>query len=314
MEVNDNEKTLKSPIKNVCELCDFMSSSNKDYNRHLLTRKHLKTTITTLNDNEKNPKEVCKNFACGNCPKKFKDRAGLWRHNKKCNVVASKPVHENKMDTDKDLILVLIKENSELKHMMMEQHASTQNMMLEVIKNGTHHTTNHTNSHNKTFNLQVFLNETCKDAMNITDFVNNIQLQLSDLEKMGEVGYVNGLSNIIVKNLKDMDVSSRPIHCTDSKREIMYIKDEDKWDKELNGNPKVRNAIKHIAHKNSKLLNEFKEKNPDYNNSSSRVSDKYNKLLIETMGGKGDNDVEKENKIIRNITKEVIVEKENTLS
>jgi hypothetical protein len=310
MEVNDNEKTLKSPIKNRCDVCDFKSGSIKDYNRHLLTRKHLKTTMTTLNDNEKNPKEVCKNFACDNCPKKYNDRAGLWRHNKKCISIAPKPVHENKMDTDKDLILVLIKENSELKHMMMEQHASTQNMMLEVIKNGTHHTTNHTNSHNKTFNLQVFLNETCKDAMNITDFVNNIQLQLSDLEKMGEVGYVNGLSNIIVKNLKDMDVSSRPIHCTDSKREIMYIKDEDKWDKELNGNPKVRNAIKHIAHKNSKLLNEFKEKNPDYNNSSSRVSDKYNKLLIETMGGKGDNDVEKENKIIRNITKEVIVEKE----
>ena len=145
--------------------------------------------------------------------------------------------------------------------------------------------------------------------MNITDFVNNIQLQLSDLEKMGEIGYVNGISNIIVKNLKDMDIASRPIHCTDIKREVLYIKDEDKWDKEPNDHPKVRNAIKHIAHKNSKLLIEFKEKNPDYNNSSSKVSDKYNKLLIETMGGKGDNDCEKEHKIIKAVTKEVMLDK-----
>ena len=185
-----------------------------------------------------------------------------------------------------------------------------QEIMLQVIKAGTHTITNNTNSNNKTFNLQFFLNDTCKDAMNITDFVNNIQLQLSDLEKMGDIGYVNGISSIIVKKLKDMDVNSRPIHCTDVKREIMYVKDEDKWDKEENGNPKIRHAIKHIAFKNTKLLNQFKDKYPDYNNSSSRVSDNYNKILIESMGGKGDNDLEKENKIIRNITKEVTVEKE----
>ena len=189
---------------------------------------------------------------------------------------------------------------------LINQNNELQTQVLELLKSGTHNT----NSHNKTFNLNFFLNDTCKNAMNIMDFVNNLQLQMNDLEKMGEVGYVNGISEIIIKNLKDMDITERPIHCTDKKREVLYVKDEDKWDKELNGNPKVRHAIKHIAHKNSKLLNEFKEKYPDYNNSSSKVSDRYNHLLIESMGGKGDNDVEKENKIIRNVTKEVIVEKE----
>tara|TARA_B110000971_G_scaffold22030_1_gene19936 strand:+ start:726 stop:1391 length:666 start_codon:yes stop_codon:yes gene_type:complete len=204
---------------------------------------------------------------------------------------------------EKELIMTLIKENSDLKTMMLE----TQNKMMSVLEKGI---VQNNNSNNKTFNLNFFLNDTCKNAMNISDFVNNLQLQLSDLEKMGEIGYVNGISNIILKNLKDMDITSRPIHCTDVKREVMYIKDSDKWDKEENGNPKVRKAIKCISHNNSRLLNEFKEKNPNYNNSSSKVSDIYNKLLIETMGGKGDNDDEKENKIIRNIIKEIIVEKD----
>ena len=285
MQANENIKNMLGEF--YCDTCDYKCSKSSSWSQHLLTAKHHKAK-TGL-------KQAIKIYACDICSMKFNHQSSFCRHKKKAHPLKIEPPNE---PTDKSLIFMLLKQNSQL----IEQNA-------ELVKNGTHNTTNN-NSHNKTFNLQFFLNETCKDAMNITDFVNNIQLQLSDLEKMGEVGYVNGLSNIIVKNLKDMDVSSRPIHCTDSKREIMYIKDEDKWDKELNGNPKVRNAIKHIAHKNSKLLIEFKEKHPDYNNSSSKVSDKYNKLLIESMGGKGDNDVEKENKIIRNITKEIIVEKE----
>ena len=265
-----------------------------------------------VNDSKKIPK-IPKMFEC-ECGKKYKFDSGLYRHKKQCNYVNNNQTNNadnnntnntnnnnNINNNEKDLIMTLIKENSELKNMMM----NTQNKMLEVLEKGTHNT----NSHNKTFNLQFFLNDTCKDAMNIMDFVNNLQLQLSDLEKMGEIGYVNGISNIIVKNLKDMDVTARPIHCTDIKREILYIKDEDKWDKETNDHPKVRNIIKHVAHKNSKLLNEFKEKYPDYNNSSSKISDQYNKILIETMGGKGDNDYEKENKIIKNLSKEVVLEK-----
>jgi hypothetical protein len=186
----------------------------------------------------------------------------------------------------------------------------TQNQMMEVIKNGTNNTliNNTTNSHNKAFNLNFFLNETCKDAMNIMDFVDSIKLQLSDLEKVGEVGYVEGISNIIVKNLNELDVTQRPVHCTDKKRETMYIKDEDKWEKD-ESNSKIKKAIKRVASKNQRLLPKFKEAHPDCGTYHSKYSDQYNKIIIESVGGSGDNDAEKEEKIIRNISKNVIVEK-----
>jgi uncharacterized membrane protein len=145
--------------------------------------------------------------------------------------------------------------------------------------------------------------------MNITDFVNSIQLQLSDLERVGKIGYVEGISNIITSNLKALDVTQRPIHCTDKKRETLYVKDEDKWEKENNEKKKLRKVIKHVAHKNSKLIPEFKNKYPNCVESESKKSDQYNKLIIEALGGSGDNDTEKEDKIIKKIAKEVIIDK-----
>jgi len=180
--------------------------------------------------------------------------------------------------------------------------------MYELCKNGTN-TTLINNSNNKTFNLNVFLNEQCKDAMNIMDFVDSLKLQLSDLENVGKLGFVEGITNIIVKNLKAMDVHKRPVHCSDSKREVMYVKDENKWEKENNENKKLRKAIKYIAHKNTKLLPEFKAKYPDCSKSESKHLDHYNKLVIEAMGGRGNNDIEKENKIIKNIAKEISIDK-----
>jgi hypothetical protein len=209
--------------------------------------------------------------------------------------------------------MLLIKENSELKNMMMSaqnQMMDTQTQMLEVIKTGTHNTTNNSNSHNKTFNLQFFLNETCKNAMNIMDFVDSLKLQLNDLERMGEIGFVNGMSNIIIKNLQSMDVTERPVHCTDQKREVMYVKDDGKWDKEEESKPKLRKAIKHIAHKNAKLIAEFKEKYPDYRTCASKISTQYNTMVIEAMGGLGCVDSVNENKIIKRISKEILVDKE----
>jgi hypothetical protein len=145
--------------------------------------------------------------------------------------------------------------------------------------------------------------------MNIMDFVDSIKLQLSDLEKIGEIGYTQGISNIITTNLKALEVTQRPVHCTDQKRETMYIKDEDKWEKEDENNSKIRKAIKRVANKNITLLPKFREKYPDYGNSSSKISDKYDHIVIEAMGGAGDNDIEKENKIIRNISKCVAIDK-----
>jgi hypothetical protein len=210
--------------------------------------------------------------------------------------------------TDKDkLIIQLLKQNSEL----IKDNSEFKNIMMDVIKNGTHNITNsnNTNSNNKTFNLNLFLNETCKDAMNITDFVDSIKLQLSDLENVGKLGYVEGLSNIIVKNLNDLDITERPIHCTDKKREVLYIKDEDKWEKEDHDKKKIRKVIRKVATKNALLLPKFKEAHPDCVKSVSPFSDQYNKLIIESMGGPGDNDNEKENKIIRNISKNITIEK-----
>ena len=217
--------------------------------------------------------------------------------------IAKNPTLKDETITDKELIMMILKQNQEV----MKQNCELQNnihhqqsVMMEVIKNGT--TINNTNSNNKTFNLQFFLNETCKDAMNITDFVDSIKLTLTDLEKVGKIGYVEGISNIITTNLKALDVTQRPIHCTDNKREIMYVKDENKWEKEAEKKDKIRKAIKFVANKNMKLLSKFKEIHPDCVTSESKYSDQYNKLLLESFGGAGDIDIDKENKIIRKIT------------
>jgi len=195
----------------------------------------------------------------------------------------------------------LMKENSEMK-----------NIILEVVKIGTHtnntNITNNNNSHNKAFNLNFFLNETCKDAMNIMDFVESIKLQVSDLESVGELGYIEGISNIIVKNLNALDVTQRPVHCTDKKRETIYIKDDNKWEKDEE-QKKMHKMIKKVADKNARLLPKFTEKYPDYKNYHSKTSDIYSKIIIEAMGGSGDNDYEKEEKIIKKIAREILVEK-----
>jgi predicted component of viral defense system (DUF524 family) len=169
---------------------------------------------------------------------------------------------------------------------------------MEIIENGTHNT-NHTNSHNKAFNLNFFLNETCKNAMNITDFVDSIKLQLNDLMDVGELGFVEGISKIIVKNLNNLDEDIRPVHCTDKKRETFYVKDKDTWTKEDDNKTKLRKVVKIIANKNIRILSQFRDKYPEYNNSSSKISDTHDKLVIEAMTS---DDVEDE-KIIKNISK-----------
>jgi len=315
METLGNENQQKTSKKYRCEICHYNTSRKSNYDEHLLTAKHIKHQFGNAMDtfgNENQQKTSNSKYSCKNCNKDFKNRSGLWKHNKKCNNEDIKK--ENNFDeiSDKELILMLIKENSEFKNIMMDQS----NIMLKAIENGTHNTNSHntttstTNSHNKSFNLQFFLNETCKDAMNIMDFVNSIQLQLSDLERVGKLGYVEGISNIIVKNLKDLDVTQRPVHCTDKKREVLYVKDENKWEKEDEERKKIRRAIKRVASKNLNLLPKFKEVYPDCSKSSSLYSDQYNKIIVESCGGSGENDYEKEEKIIRNIAKMVTIEKE----
>ena len=294
----------KNAIIYCCNSCDFICSKKSNYESHLITSKHKnRTNLNAIEHQKSNIK-----FVCQNCNKVYKARNSLWYHNKTCNFKnLCKNENENKFNkltsepSDKDLIMMLIKQNTEL---------------LEVIKSGTHinnttnNTTNNTNSHNKSFNLQFFLNETCKDAMNIMDFVNSIKLQLSDLENVGKVGFVNGISKIIIQNLNALDETQRPVHCTDKKREIIYVKDDNKWEKDEDHHKKIRKAIKVLAKRNSKLLFDFKDKYPECMDSDSKFSDKYTKLFIEAYGGSGNEDVDNENKIIKNISKEILIDKD----
>jgi hypothetical protein len=305
METLGNANLLNSAFKYYCNCCDYGTSKKSSFNDHNLSAKHKRETESKQIETPGNA-ILPKLFFCENCEKEFKNRSGLWKHNKNCknkNDIDKK----NEEPTDKQLMMMVVQQNV----MLIKENQEFKNMILEIVKKDTtiNNTTTHTNSHNKTFNLQFFLNETCKDAMNIMDFVDSIKLQLSDLENVGKLGYVDGISKIIVSNLNSLDETKRPVHCTDSKREVMYVKDEDKWEKENENKQKMRKVIKHVAHKNTKLIKEYKTKYPGCEKSESKYSEKYDKLIIEAFGGKGDNDDEKENKIIRNIAKEVTIEK-----
>jgi hypothetical protein len=295
MKQNETLLVPESSDTFVCECCDYTTSRKSQYDRHLSTDKHKKRENETNETDLK--QESSKKFVCF-CNKSFNSRTSLWRHKNKC--IEAKTDED---PSDKELIMMLIKQNTQL----IQQNA-------ELVKTGTNNTTisnnsHNTNSHNKTFNLQFFLNETCKDAMNIMDFVDSIKLQLSDLENVGKMGFVDGISNIIVKSLNSLDETKRPVHCTDTKREVMYVKDENKWEKENDNKPKIRKLIKHVTHKNTKLIKDFKAKYPGCEKSESKYSNSYDKLVIEAFGGKGDNDEEKENKIIKKISNVTTIDK-----
>ena len=295
METLGNENMPKNQQKFYCKFCDYGTSKKSSFNNHILSSKHIKSIkVNALETfgNENMPKICYSKYICEKCNKEFKNRSGLWKHKQKC--------FEEKKDnepTDKELIMMLIKENAELK-----------NMMMDVLKNGTNNT-NINNSNNKTFNLQFFLNETCKNAMNIMDFVDSIKIQLSDVESIGELGYVNGMSKLIIKHLNALEENMRPVHCSDPKRESLYVKDANVWEKEDPDNKKIKKAIKYISHKNICALPEWKAKYPDCIYSDSKKSDQYNHIVLEAMGGSGDNDAEKVDKIVKKIAKVVTIDK-----
>jgi len=287
-----------------CEKCDFKCSLKSDMSRHLSTRKH-KSSVDGIKM-ELNYINLHSNKHQCNCGKEYKSQSGLWKHQQKCNIETNiQDINQNANEVkeksdifDKELFMTLLKQNAEL---------------LEIIKNGTNNNSNNTinqnNCNNKTFNLQVFLNETCKDAMNLSEFIDNIKLQLSDLESIGKLGYVEGISNIIIKSLNALDVDKRPVHCSDIKREIMYVKDEDEWQKEQDDKKRLRSVISSVVSKNIGLLPEFQKKYPDYLKPDSKKSDEYNQIIMETMGGVPGNGEKNKEKIIRNIAKKVVIDK-----
>ena len=282
-----------------CETCDFICFKKGDWNRHLVTAKHQRVT--------KSDENLHKNIIkCDNCSKVYKSRNGLWCHKKKCTAAAPpQSIYKKHKDgaPEEDtpsltlMVIELIKSNTEL-----------QKQMLEVCKN-SNTTNNNNHSHNKTFNMQFFLNEQCKDAMNIMDFVDTFKLDFSDLEKVGEVGYVEGMSNIIIKKLNELDIYKRPIHCSDVKRDTMYVKDKNVWEKENGNRDRLRLAIRHITKKNTDMLLSWCAAHPGSCDSDNYLNDVYLIMVREAMGGRGGME-ENENKIMRKIARTCFIDKE----
>lgn len=300
-----------------CEYCHIECSKKNDWDRHVLTRKHKR------NINGNTEVEIPhQNFTC-KCGKNYVNNSGLWKHSKKCNInninieikdITEQNIFDKEIDL-KQLILEIFKSNNEMQKQQFELQKQTnelQKQLIDVCKNTniTNMSINNSNnnSHNKTFNLQFFLNEQCKDAMNLSDFADSFDLQLSDLETVGELGYVEGITKIMVDKLNAMDIYKRPIHCSDAKREIIYVKDENVWTKEKKDNPKLRQAIKNVSFRNMKLVYNWSNAYPESKDNQSKLNDKYMTLVIESTGGKGPI-LESENKIMRRIAKEILIDK-----
>jgi hypothetical protein len=304
----EDKNSPKIANKFVCKKCDYKCCKQSDYDKHLLTAKHKKDDAE---DNLEDTKLAIQYFC--ECGKEYKHRQGLWKHKKKCqnskvNVDTDTLIENNKPEqSNKDnLIEYLIKENSEFKTLIMEliKKDNISNISNNTVSNNT------INSNNKTFNLQFFLNEQCKDALNIGEFVDSIKVQLTDLENTGRIGYVEGVSKILIKNLNELDVVKRPIHCSDLKREVIYIKDDNKWLKENEDKQVIKKAIKDVANKNIRQITEWTSLNPDCKNSESKKNNQYLNIVMNSMSG-GSNEEQHSNieKIIKNITKSVIIEK-----
>jgi hypothetical protein len=315
-DILNDKKAEKGGQKFCCKHCHYDTSELSKFNRHILTDKHKRMTNGLHLGGKKAEKaEDDTQFICF-CGSSYKYRQGLWKHKKTCvEFINSEKAHFYKKTEKKEPSELGGLDTNFLKFVLENNTENIKNIVMEVCKqihpnmNNSHNTQTHTNSHNKTFNLQIFLNETCKDAMNLTDFINSIDLQLSDLESVGKLGFVNGISNILIKNLNAMDVTKRPVHCSDTKREVMYVKEDGKWEKDEENNEKLRKAIKRLAFNNSKLLPVYRKKYPDSENPLSSKSDMYNKLVIEAYGGKYEDTIN-ENKIIKNIVKETSIDKE----
>jgi hypothetical protein len=284
-----------------CENCDFKCSKKSYWERHIITAKHIK--LTNVN-NLVSQEEKVLTYTCNVCDKIYKSRVGLWKHTKKCKNLEETTANEiNTNETEYKMLTALMLE-------MVKSNSELQKQMLEVCKINTTTINNNTNnnSHNKTFNMQIFLNEKCKDAMNLGDFISSMTLELSDLEEVGKLGYVEGISNIIIRKLNALDIYNRPIHCSDGKREIMFVKDDNIWEKENSTYDKLRKAIKSVTYKNSALLMPWSEKYPNCLNNQHHLNDVYVQMLGQAMGGK-ESFLESENKIMKKIAKAVLIDK-----
>jgi len=311
------KKSPKNPLHFECEKCAYVTSNKKDYTKHLTTAKHKKLTMLT----DKIPK-IPTMLTCELCDKQYKSRTGLWQHQKKC-VPKQEPIEETPIEPsqtppivpDMSVFIDLLKQNQEFKELMVEQFKENQELqkqLIEATKAGGQHIENQTNinNNNQRFNLNFFLNEQCKDAINMSDFLENMELNLEDLTETGRLGYVGGISRILVNKLQELDVYKRPMHCTDMKRETLYIKENDEWEKQVNSKEKMKTIINKVANENCKNLPQWQEEHPESQVFDTPENLEYVNICNASLGGFGeDENRQYRDKILRSVVKEIMVNK-----
>jgi hypothetical protein len=349
MENLGDKNQPKNQPKFYCKNCDYGTYKKTNYNTHIISIKHKRVTDNyikgqkpaeiqpTISKHLSEPE----NFICS-CGKEYKHRQGLWRHRKTCSTEHTVPSDATSLlpfakgngsssDIPIELILEVIKQSKEVQNVLIEQNKELQTKLLEkenkllekenqlLEQNEKYNEQilelakkpNIINSNNtNTFNLNVFLNEKCKDAMNIVDFINSLQLTTDDFETTGRLGFVNGISKIFISQLKKVDIVSRPLHCTDLKRETLYIKDNNKWEKDNEEKKKLKWAVNRIAQLNLNQIQQWQQKYPDCIENNTPANEKFTELALVALGGRGEEEIEKFNeKIMKNVIKEIVVDK-----
>jgi len=330
---------MTEPVKYQCDKCDYSTSRRFNYLKHIKTDKHksqlLGDTPKMSNSSPPSPSSSSNELEhrCPNCDRKYMAQRSLWRHSKQCQSASkSETFDKAAFDIFKTTITELCKSNAELNKMNQTQHLqmtqmftafleASKNMIVSsqqavpmtntpnnnTVNNVTVHgdMTNTTNNANNTFNMNFFLNEQCKDAMNMSDFIKAIELDSDDMENMGEHGFVKGISNIFMNNLEKTDITKRPIHCTDSKREVLYIKDDDKWERDSITSKKLIDAVKVLDHKNYMMIREWVKQHPECENSTNRANDFYMKLARVADNNQDENIA----KVIKRVIQQVVIDK-----
>ena len=312
-------------MKHFCEICNYTTGNSKDYKKHLLTAKHkIQQNTTKIHADDES-------YAC-ECGKKYSHRASLYNHKKKCgdkshdenphSIYATNPDLNTQLKTNREMnsddIFNLLKQNQEFKEllveqnkMMLEQQNENQQLhikLLEVVKDGKTITNNTTNN-NQHFNLNFFLNTTCKDAMNMTDFIENMEVNFNDIENIGRNGYVSGMTDMILARIKELDVTKRPLHCTDLKRETMYIKDNNEWSKDTVDNEKFHTMIDYVAKSNYAKIPLWREQHPECQEWDHPQYNFCVSMMRNMLGGIGNEQTKLDNKVIKNISRHIFIDK-----
>ena len=312
----DNEKSQKVAKIFSCEKCNYTCCNKYDYNKHLSTRKH----ILDNNDNVISQKVACLH-KCDNCNRVYKYKSGLCKHKKTCFMNLTLTVQEtsspnitcsiqdassraDEIEILSNLVKELMKSNQETQL----QNQELQKHVIELCKNGTHNTTN---NNNKSFNINLFLNENCKNAINFHEFIENIEVSREDLMNTSQLGFVGGISKILIDQLKGLGINERPIHCTDLKRDTVYIKENNEWNKEED-DVKIRSAIQEVTRKSMGTLIDWKKNNPEYDDCDSKFSQDCLSIQRNSVAG-----YERETlvpKVIRELNRTIIIDKENLIT